>query len=235
MGQLAKLYLANFFGGADSAYACLEENLYAFAPYAPAITRAEKNAGLFPEHAASYGEMAPTGIEMLLRRVGGVPEGRAFFDLGSGLGKAALQAFTSTLALQVVGIELGTSRHDGAVQALASLARRFPALAEELRKGGRRLEFQHGDVLQADLRNAGVIWMGSLAFPQSLMEKVGMHILEQAPLGCKVLTMLEFPAQTHVSGNRQLHLIEVLPMPVRWTSKVNTYHAAIYEIVKKRA
>mmetsp|Transcript_67716 Transcript_67716/g.133660 ORF Transcript_67716/g.133660 Transcript_67716/m.133660 type:complete len:886 (+) Transcript_67716:71-2728(+) len=232
---LAKLHLASLVGGAESPYACLEENLYAFAPYSPAITRKEKDAGLFPEHAATYGEVAPNGLEMLLQRVGGVPKGMAFFDLGSGLGKAALQAFTSTTALQVMGIELSTTRHQGAVQALASLARRFPVLAEELRKGGRRLEFQHGDILQADLRNAGVVWMGSLAFPQDLMAKVGMRILEQAPLGCKVLTMLEFPAQSRVSGTRQLHLIEVLPMPVRWTSKLNANRAAIYEIIEKKA
>jgi len=231
---LAKLYLANFFGGADSAYACLEENLYAFAPYSPAITRKEKDAGLFPEHAATYGEVAPTGLEMLLQHVGGVPKGTAFFDLGSGLGKAALQAFTSTIALQVVGIELSITRHEGAVRALASLARRFPTLAEQLRKGGRHLEFQHRDVLQADLRNAGVLWMGSLAFPQTLMAKVGIRILDQAPLGCKVLTMLEFPAESLVSGNHQLRLIKVLPMPVRWTSKLNANRAAIYEIVEKK-
>ena len=33
----------------------MEANIYALAPYAPAITRREKQLGLFPDHSATYG------------------------------------------------------------------------------------------------------------------------------------------------------------------------------------
>merc|ERR1719271_1815009 len=226
--QLARLWLSRFLGGAESAYSCLEANLYALASYAPAITKREKKAGLFPEHAATYGEVDPGGLNTLITNLGGLSSADTFFDLGSGLGKAVLQIFTSMEPARAVGVELSEARHKGAVEALSTMRLRFPAIASALEKG-RSIEFLHEDVLKADIKGATMIWMGSLAFPQSLMEKLATRILQQANIGCRVATMLEFPATAPVN-NRKLVEREAQTIRVRWShakeAKVYLYDIA---------
>lgn len=227
-GQLAKLWLARFFGGSESSYACLEANLYALASYAPAITKREKKAGLFPEQSAVYGEVDPKGLDTLIFKLGGLKSTDTFFDLGSGLGKAVLQIFVSTPAARVVGVELGEARHQGAAEALNTMRHRFPTLTGALEQT-RSIELRHEDVLKTELKDATVVWMGSLAFPRELMAKIAGRLLEHTSIGCRVVTMLEFPpvAPAH---KRQLLQKEVHKVAVRWAAakeaKVYMYEIA---------
>jgi len=230
--ELSRLYLGRYFGSAKSPYRCLEENLYAFASYAPPISKAEKEAGLFPEHSATYGEIDPRGVQELLPRVGGIGSHDTFFDLGSGLGKVALQVFLAGKVGHVVGVELSATRHEGAQDAIAALHRRFPDLATSLWKHGRRLEFRHDDILKANLSNATVIWMGSLAFPNGLMKHIADRVLEQVPIGCHVLTMIEFPQEALLSGKRQLANRGSWETRVRWTSRPGASRAVLYEVTE---
>lgn len=227
--QMARLWLARFHGNAQSAYACLEANLYALSSYAPAITKREKKAGLFPEHTAIYGEVDPRGLASVIKKLGGLKSTDTFFDLGSGLGKAVLQVYASTPAARVVGVELAEARHKGAVDALAVLRHRFPILAGALDEG-RSVKFVHEDVLKADLQGATVVWMGSLAFPQALMGKIAERLLEHASSGCRVVTMIEFPP-LEPPRKRTLVQREELEVQVRW-SHAKEAKLFVYEVVQ---
>jgi hypothetical protein len=226
--DLARLYVARLLGDGSSPYSCIEDNLYVYASKAPAISREEKTSGQFPGRSALYGEIGPEGVATIVQTFGGINRSDSFFDLGSGLGKVALQVFLSTDAGHVVGVELAESRHNGAVEALEALRIRYPSLASEL-TGGRTLQFLHEDILKADLSNATVIWMGSLAFPKELLAKVGMRILDQVRDGCKVLTMLEFPVIQPDQRKMQLVKKGSFLVDVRWTSKHGS-KAYLYEV-----
>jgi len=234
--RLAKLFLSRFFGGAVSPYLCFEENLYTLAPYAPKITKNEKNAGLFPKQTATYGEIDPRGLARLMHQLGGLNKSDVFFDLGSGLGKAALQVFFGSEVSRVVGIELSNSRHEWAVEALGVIKQRWKEVDGMLHAGGRSLQFFHEDILKADITGATVIWMGSLAFPPELMAQIGERILDQASTGCKILTMVHIPLDSiKKSGKRELVHSASWTTRVRWTDKDDGGHAYFYEIVESVA
>merc|ERR1719199_2374636 len=110
---------------------------------------------------------------------------------------------------------------------MAILKHRFPELDSAL-KEGRTVELLHADLLQNELRGATVVWMGSLAFPQNLMAKIAERLLDHASVGCRVVTMLEFPPPT---TKRKLKMVrrQVLSVSVRW-SHAKGAKAYMYEI-----
>lgn len=224
----ARWFLARALGHGPSPYSCLEDEVYAQAPLAPQIPHSER--ALFPSHTGTYGEVDPRGIALLLEHLGGLNRSDVFADLGSGLGKVTLQVFLGTDARSCIGVELSRTRHERAADALTVLRRRFPELDERFRS--RSLDFVHSDILKANLTNATVVWMGSLAFTPELMASVAGVLLDQVPLGCHVVSMLEFPKHAVERGGRRLVRRDLWYLRVRWSPSEKggkAYHFVVEE------
>ena len=124
--------------------------------------------------AETYGEITADGMKALAARVLMGPSD-SFADLGSGCGRAVLQALTNFDVASACGIELAESRHELALQALAALP------AEQ----ASRARFLCGDCAAADawqsggaLADATVVYVASLCFGDELMQRLSERLVE---------------------------------------------------------
>jgi hypothetical protein len=80
------------------------------------------------EYASTYGEITPAGFRALARRVGlGAQD--VFVDLGSGVGRAVVQAALENGVRRSAGVELAASRHERAARCAPPRPRPGPAPA----------------------------------------------------------------------------------------------------------
>lgn len=97
-------------------------------------------------------------------------------DLGSGLGKFALQIFLSTEVGQVIGIEATEPLYTQSKEKLAIAQRALPIFWE----GGRSIDFQHGNFLYMDWSMANIVYSCSTCFTKELLGKIGHKINDTA-------------------------------------------------------
>jgi len=229
--NLTQWYGARYFGGASTPYECMEANLYGLESYTAHITQAEKKAGLFPGHTATYGEVNIAGIASVVQKLGGLNVTDNFYDLGSGFGKAVQQMFLTTGATRCVGVELSVARHNIASEALQRLQHRYPALWEDVHRGDRSIEFRHESILDTEMHDATVIWMGSLAFPSELMGKIARSILQQVRPGCVIITFIDFPVLSVAGVQKRLSLRATWMVQVRWKTDGPGLKTMVYDVV----
>lgn len=136
-----------------------------------------------------------------------------FYDLGSGVGKAVVQAaleFPSRVRTSV-GIELVQARHEIAAKSLATVAADpaaavlrqsyYDAAAGELDGSlmpplepiENVVRVVQGDMLAADIFNATHIYLSSLCFTANLLRDVVAHISTSCPHLVAVASLLPFP------------------------------------------
>ena len=121
--------------------------------------------------ANTYGEITADGMASLGRRALLGPTD-VFADLGSGCGRAVIQAVEEFNCASACGIELGRSRHDQAMQLHATL----PS------DQARRIQFICGDCAATDawqhspLADATVVYAASLCFGDELMHRLAAQI-----------------------------------------------------------
>lgn len=173
-----------------------------------------------------YGEVLPTGVESILRLLPDdcrLAADDVFFDLGSGLGKFAVQVFLTTPVRRSVGVEIAEYRHAQALQALvllqrlgteAALGTRLDAGGSHVAfaMGGRDLRLEKGDILLTELQEATVVFIANLAFPPDLMEAVKRRLMNLRPgtivillaklVGCSRGLLLQTKAQIDASWSR---------------------------------
>ena len=136
----------------------------------------------------TYGEITPAGFRTLAQRLR-LSAHDVFADLGSGHGKAVVQAVAEMGVRAGVGVEIAPSRHERAVALRATL----PA-AEAA-----RLTFVLGDCADAaiwataPLAEATAVYVASLLFDKPLLERVAAR-LAAAPQLRTVATLRRFPS-----------------------------------------
>lgn len=136
----------------------------------------------------TYGEITPAGFRTLAQRLR-LSARDVFADLGSGHGKAVVQAVAEMGVRAGVGVEIAPPRHEHAVELRATL----PA-AEAA-----RLTFVLGDCADAaiwataPLAEATVVYVASLLFDKPLLERVAAR-LAAAPQLRTVATLRRFPS-----------------------------------------
>lgn len=123
---------------------------------------------LRPARARVYGELTPAGTRQLIRATRLGP-GDVFVDLGSGVGKVVLQVALAVPGVRCIGIEIDGARHASACEAL----RRAEACG--LLEPGRCV-LHHGDIRQADLGNATVLFAHSTCFPAKMLGALARRI-----------------------------------------------------------
>ena len=161
-------------------------------------------------NAATYGEITPKGFTTLALRLG-LDEQCRFADLGSGTGKAVMQAASQFGVASAVGVELSSTRHERALQTLAA----NPSLAS-------RVTFVEGDCAgdeawAADGPLAGLtdVWLCSLLFNKELLERLASRIAAR-PTIRRVATLKVFP--NGLEGFEEEPTVE--PCDMSWTARL---------------
>eukprot|EP01047_Picozoa_sp_COSAG01_P093204 COSAG01_NODE_24393_length_780_cov_1.820852_1_plen_183_part_10 len=125
--------------------------------------------GLTTKRSLTYGTLTADGMRQL---AGAVDLGAAdhFVDLGSGAGAMPALIFCETVA-NATGVEL--------VQQRAALAP--PSLLPQGAQGqpGRQLRLIHGDLLDADLSTATVVFSNSRMFPNKLLAAMAEKVARE--------------------------------------------------------
>ena len=158
-----------------------------------------------------YGEFKPQELHNYFTVIAPyVKPGSAMLDLGSGLGKVVLSAALALPFSTCTGVELLPYRHAMAQQRCAALlaagdaalaALPAPPLRDEplaLPYGAQadarhvlalrqRVRFINGDLFDADVSQAGLVFMYSTCFAP-LMDRIGGKLARELPQGCLVST-----------------------------------------------
>jgi hypothetical protein len=172
-----------------------------------------------------YGEFKPQELHNYFTVIAPyVKPGSAMMDLGSGLGKVVLSAALALPFATCTGMELLPYRHAMAQQRFAALlaagdaalaalpAPPAPDEALALPYGAEtdarhvlslreRVRFINGDLFEADVSQAGLVFMYSTCFAP-LMDRIGEKLARELPQGCLVSTTtfpLKHPALREVA------------------------------------
>lgn len=148
----------------------------------------------------TYGEILPVGIDKLLS-VMSLDDGDVFFDLGSGLGKLAVQVFLKSSIKEVCGIELLPELH---MQAIA-ISNRVHVELPAFYSGNRRLNFLLGSFLELPMANATAVLVSSPCFSPDIMYALG-RILEATPTIHSVLTMRPIRGLKRLSFKKSIRI-----------------------------
>lgn len=175
------------------------------------IADSELEQWLIDDGRLIYGEFKPQELHNYFTVIAPyVKPGSAMIDLGSGLGKVVLSAALALPFATCTGVELLPYRHamarqrfdallaagDAALAALPALPARdeplplpYGAVANaahvlDLRQ---RVRFINGDLFDADVSQAGLVFMYSTCFAP-LMDRIGDKLARDLPQGCLVST-----------------------------------------------
>lgn len=164
----AEAHFAAIFGACEDSYRAHR----ALAETAAAKLAGEGHATSAPE--LFYGEASLEAVARVLDAAH-AREGDTFLDLGSGSGKAVIAAALVRPDLASVrGIEILPELH---TEALAAQQRMPPDRAWP------RVLFECGNLLEADLRAADVVYFFSTCFPRALCDEVELAVAAQMKAG----------------------------------------------------
>lgn len=163
----------------------------------------------------TYGEITAKGVEQLIEYFKanlGIHD--VFYDLGSGIGKVATQVALTTPA-KAVGIELSPTRHAIAHDIRHELIRK------NILKHDNKLRFIEGNILDADLHDASVIFMCSTCFSDELMKQITEKIYN-LPQVVHLITLKQLtPENTyHFDGFFQMQTFNI---PMTWSESTPVY------------
>ncbi len=122
-----------------------------------------------------------------------------FCDFGCGVGKAVVQFFLTTDAKKCIGVELSKTRVGSALDVKKKLDKKG------LIKKGRALEFKQGNITEADVSDADVVFMCSTCFSKELMSTL-TNKLAQLKKGLVVVTLKQLPEHKSFKLEKTLHL-----------------------------
>lgn len=130
----------------------------------------QSNTEKIPE---TYGEILYESVDKLLDFVS-LDQQDVFLDLGSGLGKLAVQVFMKTDVKAVYGIELLSRLCKFSQQIEAKMKQDIPAFFED----NRLLHFIEGDFLTTPWPKATCVYIGSPCFGPEMFRRLAMRINE---------------------------------------------------------
>lgn len=122
-----------------------------------------------------YGELSRKSVDTLFQTLGLTPASptKAFYDLGSGVGKIVMHAAIGGYAKQAVGVELNDGRHRSALSLLESVKIKDPRAASAI-------TLLNADMLDVDLSSATVLYLNHACFPENVREALTQKILDTA-------------------------------------------------------
>lgn len=179
----------------------------------------EKEPGTFLlDDASTYGEITELGSRQVFyhMRLDERSQDISFLDMGSGVGRLVVQAYMELPGLvSSTGIELSLTRSDLAkkswehVQEDANIVR---AMKKEFVKNA-TLELFQGDLFDMDLSKVTNVFVSSLCFSDTMMEKLGEKIISERNNIQRVATIRKFPPKYE----SQLGKPEAFFIEMSWT------------------
>lgn len=164
----------------------LYQGISGFISYQPG----EKEAGEGHKVFLTYGEILYPSVTKFINYIGDIREDDVFLDLGSGIGKVALQVFLKTPVKRAYGIEASEKRNDHAVKVYDQVKKEFP----ELFANGRSLDAYSANFLEADIKDATIIYSCSTCFSEDLLSDMG-KLIDTCPNIRYVVSMKQIPSK----------------------------------------
>lgn len=131
----------------------------------------EKNNYMAEDICYVYGELLYPSTVKLIKKLN-LNESDTLLDLGSGLGKFALQVFVSSCVGNIVGIEATKPLFDQSQVMLGKLKKEVPFFWEP----NRTLNLIYGNFLEQDWSPARAVYSCSTCFTRQLIGKIGDKI-----------------------------------------------------------
>lgn len=160
----------------------LYQGMSGFISYQPGEKEANAKEDIF----LTYGEILYPSVNELIEYAELGPED-VFCDLGSGVGKVALQFFLRTQIKRSFGVEASQARYGSAAVVLDKVKKEFPELFKN-----RQLEYQQGNFLKSNLEGVTVMYTCSTCFGPELMTQIGELIDNTPSIRC-VFSMKPIP------------------------------------------
>ncbi len=165
-----------------------------------------------------YGEILPEGAHMLFKELD-LKKSDVVVDLGSGIGKFALQTYLATPVRKVVGIELAKARHQLAMGAKKQLFSDEKGYIDP--NPNRTVELLHKDFLKSDLSEATVLYACSAHFSSKVLQGIVNKALENP----RSVTLVVF---NKLPKHKRLRSVKQMLVPTSWSDAVALY---IYQTV----
>jgi|GEM_PF-983566 len=157
----------------------------------------EDKEQLAKEHVCpEYGELLYPSLIQLLQAIKLDPTD-IFLDLGSGLGKLAIQLYLRTPVAQVIGIEASLALHQQACLVLQRITRELMLPIA----GARSLEFKLGNFLNISWGKPTIAYMCSTCYSPALMQHIG-HKINAISSIRQVLSLKPIPSLTRLPFQR---------------------------------
>lgn len=170
----------------------LYQGISGFISYQPG----EKESGEEKKVYLTYGEILYPSVDKFLNFIGDISESDVFYDLGSGIGKVALQAFLRTPIKKACGIEFSETRSKYAEQVYTQVYKEFP----ELFTAERKLSCLTGNFLEVDISDATIIYTCSTCFSEDLLSHIG-EVIDRCPNIRYVISLKQIPNKLELNRN----------------------------------
>lgn len=178
-----------------------------------AFTISDQERKLFEQknQASTYGEITPDALEILVKELNPTRTD-IFYDLGSGKGQAPLYMALHTPMKKCTGIELASTRHHHALDALDTMLSLLPD------KPTCELAFYEGDFTDPAITfdDATIVWMNSTCYPDSVMTAIAKRLSTLKP-GLRVISLKQLPTPEKFN----FKLIKELKLPMTWSNAVD--------------
>jgi hypothetical protein len=141
----------------------------------------------------TYGEILYPGINAMITNLD-INDNDVFYDLGSGIGKVALQVFLKTSVKKACGIEASDARHRCAEKIYKSVKKEY----SELFVKERELESIQGNFLLHPIQEATIIFCDSVCFSEEVLKDIGAilndcsklkHVISSKPIPLEKLSI----------------------------------------------
>ncbi len=160
---------------------------------------------------ALYGELLPSATAKLFRYLE-LTENDVLYDLGSGIGKVAIQAAITTRVKRVVGIEMMPSRHEIACDVLSEVEGCGMLTADVC-------ELWQADFMRSRIPDATIIYTCSTAFPVDLIDRLADKV-------ARLQNVRKFVTLQELEPTRRFRQTTVLRLDTSWKRRAMVY---VYE------
>lgn len=175
----------------------------------PEETRQAREVGI----CSTYGELLYYSVQKIADRMQ-LTADDVFCDLGSGMGKCALQIFMQTAVKRVIGIESHAILSEKAASSCQEIRTAFPFFWEE----GREIAFVKDNFLNCDWGSPTALYTCSTCFDTALLNAIGDKI-NQTPSIRQVMSLRPLPSLT------RLKCVNIFRVECSWDSAL-CYHYA---------
>jgi len=169
--------------------------------------------------APTYGEILYESVEKIINKVKPTKKD-VFVDLGSGIGKVAVQFRLSTNIKEAFGVELSQTRVKHALSVKSELIKQHLVA----NKKGKKLNFYEQNILNANLKNVTIAFMCATCFSEDLMRKITQKLATECKIGLKLITLKKLPE------NKWFKFEKEMTLPMTWSSGSSVY---FYKLIVK--